>query len=44
MQRTNSAGSSLLELFAVSTDNTVGCTVFQFLLRDSAMNEQRLYG
>lgn len=41
IQRTNFAGSSLLELFALSTDNAVGCTVFQFLLWDSAMSEQQ---
>lgn len=44
IQRTNSAGSSLLELSAVSTDNTGGCTVFHFLLWDSAVNEQRSFG
>lgn len=44
IQRTNSAGSSLLELFALSADNTVRCTVFQFLLWDSAMNEQHSLG
>lgn len=37
-------GSCLLELFALSTHNTVGCTVFQFLLWDSGMSEQHSFG